>query len=83
MGRRKGRLEEALSRAIHADDPELYTVIYRDMDSLREMGLMEFLAESEDFSRVPASRIVEVRRGNEVVYRAARAGRPGIGKRGR
>jgi uncharacterized protein (UPF0248 family) len=53
------------------------------MDSLREMGLMEFLAESEDFSRVPASRIVEVRRGNEVVYRAARAGRPGIGKRGR
>jgi hypothetical protein len=28
VGRRKGRFEEALSRAIHADDPELYKKIF-------------------------------------------------------
>ncbi|PMP97555.1 MAG: hypothetical protein C0167_00760 [Nitrososphaera sp.] len=69
VGRRKGLLEEVLSRALHADDPELYTVIFRDMDSLREMGLPEFMAESEGFSRIPASRIVEIRRIGLTVYR--------------
>ncbi|MGC8556236.1 MAG: hypothetical protein ACP5NG_04445 [Conexivisphaera sp.] len=69
MGRRKGALEEVLSRALHADDPARYTVVFRDMDGLRELGLREFLEESDAFSRVPASRIVEVRRNGEVVFR--------------
>ncbi|WP_174448094.1 DUF504 domain-containing protein [Conexivisphaera calida] len=74
MGRRKGLLEEVLSRALHADDPELYTVIFRDMDSLREMGLPEFMVESEGFSRIPASRIVEIRRIGVTVYRRSTGG---------
>ncbi len=69
MGRRKGELEEVLSRALHADDPSLYVVVFRDMDSLREAPLVEFLEESEGFARIPASRIVEIRRLGEVVYR--------------
>ncbi len=68
MGRRKGELEEVLSRALHADDPGLYTVVFRDMDSLRELKLSEFMRESEGFSRIPASRIVEIRRAGSVVY---------------
>lgn len=66
---RKGRLEEIFSKAIHADDPKLYTVAYRDYDEIKELPLLEFLQVSEDFQTIPASRIVYVRRLNETVYR--------------
>ena len=66
---RKGRLEEIFSKAVHADDPKLYTVAYRDYDEIKELPLLEFLRVSEDFQTIPASRIVYVRRLNETVYR--------------
>ncbi|MGH9909333.1 MAG: DUF504 domain-containing protein [Nitrososphaerales archaeon] len=66
---RKGRLEEIFSKAMHADDPKLYTVAYRDYDEIKELPLLEFLQVSEDFQTIPASRIVYVRRLNETVYR--------------
>ena len=66
---RKGRLEETFSKAMHADDPKLYTVAYRDYDEIKELPLLEFLQVSEDFQTIPASRIVYVRRLNETVYR--------------
>lgn len=66
---RKGRLEEIFSKAMHADDPKLYTVAYRDYDEIKELPLLEFLHISEDFQTIPASRIVYVRRLNETLYR--------------
>ena len=66
---RKGRLEEIFSKAMHADDPKLYTVAYRDYDEIKELPLLEFLQVSEDFQTIPASRIVYVRRLNETIYR--------------
>lgn len=66
---RKGRLEEIFSKAMHADDPKLYTVAYRDYDEIKELPLLEFLQVSEDFQTIPASRIVYVRRLNETLYR--------------
>lgn len=69
---RKGRLEEILSKAMHADDPKLYTVAYRDYEEIKELPLLEFLKLSEDFQTIPASRIVYVRRLNETLYRKSR-----------
>lgn len=66
---RKGRLEEVLSRALHADDPSFYTVAYRDFESIIEVPLTEFIAISENFSTIPASRIHYVKRQNEVLYK--------------
>jgi hypothetical protein len=64
----KGRLEEIFSRALHADDPTLYFVSYRDFDAVAEVTLKEFVELSENFSVIPASRITKVRRQDEVLY---------------
>lgn len=71
MGR-KGRLQEIFSRAIHADNPELYTVAYRDYAEIKEVPLLNFLKISEDFQTIPASRIVYVRRLKETLYTKSR-----------
>ena len=66
---RKGRLEEIFSRALHsADDPNLYLVSYRDFGSTVETTIPEFVKISENFSLIPASRIMRVKRQGEVLY---------------
>jgi hypothetical protein len=71
MGR-KGRLQEIFSKAIHADNPALYTVAYRDYAEIKEVPLLNFLKISEDFQTIPASRIVYVRRLKEMLYTKSR-----------
>ncbi|MCL4435265.1 MAG: DUF504 domain-containing protein [Thaumarchaeota archaeon] len=74
MKGRKGVLEEVLSRALHADDPGKYSVVYREFNRAREVGLLEFLELSENFTTVPASRIILVKKeGSEVLYRTSRS----------
>lgn len=68
---RKGKLQEILSKAIYADDPKLYTVAYRDFNEIKEVSLPEFLKVSEDFQTIPASRIVSIKRLNEILYEKA------------
>ena len=69
MGKRKGRVREIFSKAIYADDPELYIVSYRDFNSVMDIPLLEFLRISENFELIPPSRIFSIRRQNEVLYR--------------
>ncbi|MGH9933700.1 MAG: DUF504 domain-containing protein [Nitrososphaerales archaeon] len=69
---RKGKLQEILSKALHADDPNLYSVAYRDFDEIKQISLQDFLKLSEDFQTIPASRIIYVKRSNEVVYKRAK-----------
>jgi hypothetical protein len=69
MKRRKGRLEEILSKALYADDPHLYSISYRDFDSVVQVPLLEFLKISENFEVVPASRIIAVSKDGEVLYK--------------
>ena len=69
---RKGRLEEIFSRALHADDPTLYFVSYRDFESIAEVTLAEFVKLSEDFAVIPASRITKIRKGDQVLYEKSR-----------
>ena len=65
---RKGRLEEIFSKALHADDPSLYFVSYRNFEDIVEVSLDEFVKLSENFSVIPASRITKVRKGKEMLY---------------
>ena len=69
MTGKKGHLQEILSKALHADDPGLYTISYRDFDSIVQVPLIEFLNISKNFELVPASRIVAVSKNNIVMYR--------------
>ena len=43
MKKRKGKLEEILSKAKFYDDIELYQVSYRDFDSIVSVTLKEFI----------------------------------------
>jgi hypothetical protein len=69
MARRKGQLEEIFSKALYADDPRLYTVSYRDFESVVQVPLFEFLELSENFELIPANRIVVVSKDGNVLYR--------------
>jgi uncharacterized protein (UPF0248 family) len=69
MTRRKGRLEEILSKALYADNPDLYSISYRDFDLVVQVPLLEFLKISENFEVIPASRIIRVIKDGEVLYK--------------
>ena len=63
---RKGKLGEIFSKAVYADDPNLYSVSYRDFENIIELSLPEFLEISENFELIPQSRIVLVKKGTDI-----------------
>ena len=65
---RKGLLAEIFSKALHVDNPELYTIGYVDLGEIKEVALLEFLKLSENFQVIPASRIGFIKKGNTVLY---------------
>jgi hypothetical protein len=68
LSRKKGRLREIFSKAIYADDPNLYIVSYRDFDSILDLPLLEFVRISENFELIPLTRISSIRRENKILY---------------
>jgi uncharacterized protein (UPF0248 family) len=65
---KKGRLEEIFSKAIYYDDPKLYSVCYRNFDSLLEISLSDFVKASENFELIPASRVMKITKDGKVLY---------------
>jgi uncharacterized protein (UPF0248 family) len=68
MSKKKGKLEEILSKARFYDDIELYQVSYRDFDNIVTIPLKEFILLSSKFELIPVSRIVEIKKGTTVMY---------------
>jgi uncharacterized protein (UPF0248 family) len=68
MKKRKGKLEEILSKAKFYDDIDLYQVYYRDFDNIVSVTLKEFIFLSSNFESIPVSRIVEIKKGSDVIY---------------
>ena len=68
MKKSKGKLEEILSKAKFHDDIHLYQVSYRDFDSIVSVTLEEFIFLSSNFESIPMSRIVEIKKGSDVIY---------------
>ena len=66
---KKGIIEEIFSKAKFVDDPTLYRVFYRDLDSIRELTLPDFLKESNDFETIPITRIQLVKKNNKILFR--------------
>ncbi len=65
---RKGKVAEIFSRAVYHDNPELYFVGFLDFDTIREVTLTEFLRLSENFEAIPATRIIHIRKGDEILF---------------
>jgi uncharacterized protein (UPF0248 family) len=68
MRKKKGKLEEILSKARFYDDIELYQVSYRDFENIVTIPLKEFILLSSKFELIPVSRIVEIKKGTTVMY---------------
>lgn len=68
MKKRKGKLEEILSKARFYDDINLYQVSYRDFDNIASVTLKEFIDLSSNFESIPISRIVKIKKGSDVIY---------------
>jgi len=66
---KKGIIEEIFSKAKFADDPALYRVFYRDFDSIRELPLLDFLKESNNFETIPITRIQLIKKNNKILFR--------------
>ena len=68
MKKRKGKLEEILSKAKFYDNIDLYQVSYRDFDSIVSVTLKDFIFLSSNFESIPSNRIVEIKKGSDVLY---------------
>ena len=66
---KKGIIEEIFSKAKFTDDPTLYRVFYRDFDSIREMTLLDFLKESNNFETIPITRIQLIKKNNKILFK--------------
>jgi len=65
---RKGKVSEILSNAIYNDNPNLYLVGYLDFNEVKEISLPEFFKISENFETIPATRIVYIKKENNLLY---------------
>ena len=68
MNKRKGKLEEILSKAKFYDDIDLYQVSYRDFDNTATVTLKDFIFLYSNFESIPMSRIIEIKKGSDVIY---------------
>lgn len=74
MRKKKGRLQEILSKAIYADDPHTYIISYRDFDTILSIPLLKFIQVSQNFEIIPATRIIQVKKGERIMYEKKFAG---------
>jgi hypothetical protein len=65
---RKGKLAEIFSKALYYDNPDLYSLNYRDFNKVVKVPLAEFLKVSENFQLIPASRILSVTKEGTLLY---------------
>lgn len=69
MSRRKGAIREIISKALYYDDPSDYRIFYRDFENVVEVSLEEFIESSNFLETIPITRIVEIRKANQVIFK--------------
>ncbi len=65
---KKGKIEEIFSKALYADNPANYVVIYRDFENFKRVNLREFNLLSENFQLIPITRIIRIQKGKKILY---------------
>ena len=69
---KKGKIQEIFSKAQYADDPSLYKIFYRDFQNIKELTLVDFIEESNNFETIPITRIQMIKKGNETLFKKIR-----------
>lgn len=65
---RKGKIEEIFSKAKFGNNTETYFVSYRDFQNIKEITMSKFIQESENFQKIPSSRITKIRKNNTILF---------------
>lgn len=65
---KKGVIEEVFSKARFSEESNVYIISYRDFKKIRETTLPEFIKESDNFQKIPISRITKIRKNNTVLF---------------
>ncbi len=65
---KKGKIEEIFSKARFADDPNTYKVFFRDFDTIREVALLDFIIESNNFETIPITRIEMIKKNDKILF---------------
>lgn len=71
---KKGVIEEIFSKARFADNPSEYKVFYRDFEKMIETTLPKFIEESDNFQKIPISRIEKIERNNSILFEKGKQG---------
>jgi len=65
---KKGKIEEIFSKARFADEASTYKVFFRDFDTIREVALLDFIIESNNFETIPITRIEMIKKDEEILF---------------
>lgn len=65
---RKGAITEIFSMALHHNNPDRYFIGYLDLGTVKTTTLKEFLKISENFEIIPATRILYIKKDDEILY---------------
>jgi uncharacterized protein (UPF0248 family) len=65
---KKGTIEEIFSKARFSSESNQYMVYYRDFEKIKEITLPKFIKESDNFQKIPASRIIMIKQNNTILF---------------
>ncbi len=69
---KKGKIEEIFSKARFADEGNLYKVAFRDFETLRELPLLDFIVESNNFETIPVTRIEFIKKDDNILFKKSK-----------
>jgi uncharacterized protein (UPF0248 family) len=65
---KKGKIEEIFSKARFTDKTSTYKVFFRDFDTIREVALLDFIIESNNFETIPITRIEMIKKDDKILF---------------
>jgi len=65
---KKGIIEEVFSIAQFSEEVNLHIVSFRDFEKIREITLPNFIIKSDNFQKIPPSKITEIRRSHTILF---------------
>ena len=65
---KKGVIDEIFSKARFSGDSDSYIISFRDLKKIRVITMTEFINKSENFQKIPASRITKIKKNNMVLF---------------
>lgn len=66
--RKKGTIEEIFSKARFSKETNQYIISFRDFEKIKETTLPKFIKESDNFQKIPASRIIMIRKNSTILF---------------